>query len=47
MDKYLREYNYHKEPNKEWLCNAINSFINKEFHQFIPEKIEERNQFNR
>ena len=39
----MPEYSYHKEPNKEWLCNITNTLINDEFKDFIQEKIDKRN----
>ena len=43
IDKFLPEYSYHKEPNREWLCNIINTLVNDEFKNFIQEKIDKRN----
>ena len=42
IEDYLPEYQYCKEPNREWLCNVINTLILKEFHEFIQEKIDIR-----
>ena len=39
---YLPDYKYIKEPNREWLCNVINSLIQEEFHEFIQEKVDKR-----
>ena len=39
---YLPDYQYIKEPNREWLCNVINSLIQEEFHEFIQEKVDKR-----
>ena len=31
INKYLPEYDYPKEPNREWVCNIVNSLISEEF----------------
>ena len=38
----MPEYQYCKEPNREWFCNVINTLISKEFHEFIQEKTDIR-----
>ena len=35
IDRYLLDYEYSKEPNREWLCSIINSLIAEEFQEFI------------
>ena len=35
IDEYLPDYVYSKEPNKEWLCNIINTLIPEDFYQFV------------
>ena len=42
ISKYLPDYEYSKEPNREWLWNLINSLITKEFQVFIKERVERR-----
>ena len=32
---YLSDYKYKKEPNRDWICNVINSLIQEEFHECI------------
>ena len=39
----MPEYSYNKEPNREWLCNMINTLITDEFQEFIKMKVEKRN----
>ena len=39
---YLPEYDYPKEPNREWVCNIVNSLIPEEFQYFIKHKEEIR-----
>ena len=39
---YLPEYDYNKEPSREWICNVINTLIPREFKEFIDLKVEER-----
>ena len=41
--KFLPEYDYHKDPNRSWLCNIINTIIPEKFNKFIDKKIKERN----
>ena len=41
IDKYLPDYEYHKEPNREWLCNLLNTLVQKEFNEFVNKKIQE------
>ena len=40
IKKYLPDYEYMKDPNREWLWNLINTLINKEFQEFIHIKVE-------
>ena len=35
INSYIPEYNYKKDPQREWLCNIVNTLINNEFKQFI------------
>ena len=37
--QYLSEYEYTKEPNREWLWNAVNSLTPKEFKVFVDEQV--------
>ena len=39
---YLPDYQYKKDPNREWLCNIINSLIQEDFHEFIQQKVDKR-----
>ena len=43
IDEFLPEYSYTKEPNREWLCNVINTLITDDFKKFIKINIEKRN----
>ena len=43
IHKFLPEYDYHKDPNRSWLCNIINTIILEKFNKFIDKKIKERN----
>ena len=38
IDRFLPEYEYDKEPSREWLCNAIHTLLDKQFTDFIIEK---------
>ena len=40
---FLPKYDYNKEPNREWLCNLINSLISDKFKEFINIEIKRRN----
>ena len=42
IKKYLPDYNYFKEPNREWLWNIVNTLVPQDFQSFIKEKIEIR-----
>ena len=38
IDRFLPEYEYDKEPSREWLCNVIHTLLDTEFTDFIIEK---------
>ena len=40
---FFLDYDYHKEPNRDWLCNVINTVIPDKFKEFINKKTKERN----
>ena len=42
IKKYLPDYDYFKEPNREWLWNIVNTLVSQDFQSFIKEKIEIR-----
>ena len=42
IESYLPNYNYEKFPNRDWLCNVINTITNKEFSSFILGAMEKR-----
>ena len=42
ITSYLPDYNYVKDPNREWVWNIVNSLIPKEFQEFIQQKEDER-----
>ena len=44
INDYLPEYQYDKEPNREWLCNVVNSLIPEEFKAYIQVKVDQRKQ---
>ena len=41
INSYISDYKYTKEPNREWLWNAINTLIPEEFQQFISQNIKQ------
>ena len=45
IESYLPSYDYSKEPNREWLCNIVNSLIHEEFLIYINKKIEEKKNY--
>ena len=42
IEDYSPKYQYHKYPNREGLCNIVNTFILEEFQKFVNEMIEKR-----
>ena len=42
IDQYLPEYKYSKFPNKDWLCNVINTVVYDEFQLFIKNGMKNR-----
>ena len=42
INSYIPEYNYKKDPQREWLCNIVNTLINNEFKQFIANALRDR-----
>ena len=42
IHKYLHESDYSQEPNREWLCNAVNTLVHIEFQDFIKKVAEDR-----
>ena len=39
INKYITDYKYNKEPNREWLWNVINTLIPEEFSEFVSRNI--------
>ena len=44
IKRCIPDYEYSKEPNREWLCNLLNTLIPEDFKDFITEKTEIRKQ---
>ena len=42
LDRYLPEYEYQKEPNRDWLWNIVNTLIHQEFQEYIQDKVGKR-----
>ena len=42
IDDYIPSYEYSKNPNRDWICNIINTACQAEFQKFIEQKIFER-----
>ena len=47
IDRFLPEYDYLKEHNREWHCNIVNTIIPEIFQNFIKLKIDERKQLHK
>ena len=41
---YMPEYEYSKEPNREWVCNVVNTLLSDDFKEFIDQIVNERKQ---
>ena len=39
---YIPEYKYDKDPNREWICNVVNSLVPLEFQEFVNIKVDQR-----
>ena len=35
IESYLSDYDYYKVPQREWLCNIINTLIPEKFDEFV------------
>ena len=44
IERFLTEYDCLKDPNREWLCNIINTIIPDKYQKYIELKIEEKKQ---
>ena len=44
IDEYLPEFEYNKEPNRQWLWNLVNSLVSDDFQNYIDEKVKLRRQ---
>ena len=42
IEDYIPSYVYSKNPNRDWICNIINTACQAEFQKFIEQKISER-----
>ena len=42
VNSYLPSYDYNKYPNRDWLCNVINTIANKKFCLYILKAMEQR-----
>ena len=38
IDRYIPNYEYQKEPNREWFVNLVNTLLEEEFKEFINDK---------
>ena len=42
IQSYIPEYEYNKQPHRDWLCNVINSLIPDKFKAFISQALNEK-----
>ena len=42
IDSYLPSYDYNKFPNRDWLCNVINTIANRKFSDYIIAAMDKR-----
>ena len=42
IERYLPDYEYSKEPNREWLCNLVNSLFHYDFTYFVDARVQQR-----
>ena len=42
IEKYLPTYEYNKFPNRDWLCNVINTIANEEFKEYVSNAMNQR-----
>ena len=42
IERYLPDYEYSKEPNREWLCNFVNSLLHDDFTHFVDARVQQR-----
>ena len=45
IDLYISDYQYDKNPNRNWIWNIINTWCQVEFQNYIEKKISERSTF--
>ena len=38
IDRYISDYEYQKEPNREWFVNFVNTLLEEDFREFINDK---------
>ena len=39
VQQYIPDYEYTKEPNRDWICNLVNTLLQNEFKAFMTEKL--------
>ena len=42
IDSYLLTYSYHKYPDRDWICNVLNTIENQKFQKFISDALKDR-----
>ena len=42
LNNYLSDYEYHKPPNRQWLCNVLNPLLGRIFAKSVQERMEAR-----
>ena len=42
IQKYLPEYEYQKEPSREWIWNLVKTLVHNEFQSYVQDKLNKR-----
>ena len=42
VQQYIPDYEYRKEPNRDWICSLVHTLIQDEFKEFVAEKLSHR-----
>ena len=42
ISSYLPEYEYNKDPQREWICNVVNTLLHDKFKEFIASSMRAR-----
>ena len=42
ISDYLPDYEYQKQPNRQWWCNVLNTLLRYKFSVFVQQKLKDR-----